>query len=157
MLRYVISGGQTRGDQAALLAARRYGIEIGGWAPLGWMTEDGPAPWLADFGLVECPEPGYPARTEANVLAAGATFWFGSLDTAGYRATAAAIRKHRKSLDVIQPGASRRPSDVKLWLSITKVQVINIAGNRESLSPGIGARVERFLRQLFHQLGHERG
>jgi hypothetical protein len=81
MLRHVISGGQTRADQAALLAARRYGIETGGWAPLGWMTEDGPAPWLADFGLVECPEPGYPARTTADVRDSDGLLWFGATDS----------------------------------------------------------------------------
>ena len=67
------------------------------------MTEDGPAPWLAEFGLVECAEPGYPARTAANVRDFAATFWFGSLDSTGYRATAAAIRLHCKPLFVIEP------------------------------------------------------
>ena len=47
----VISGGQTGVDQAALRAARSCGIPTGGWAPRGWLTEDGPAPWLADYGL----------------------------------------------------------------------------------------------------------
>jgi Circularly permutated YpsA SLOG family len=42
-------------------------ITTGGWAPLGRETEDGPAHWLAEFGLVECPEPGYPARIVANI------------------------------------------------------------------------------------------
>lgn len=51
----IVTGGQTGADQGALLAARAAGIATGGWAPLGWMTEDGPAPWLADFRLIECP------------------------------------------------------------------------------------------------------
>ena len=46
MLSFVISGGQTGVDQAALRAARTAGIPTGGFAPLGWSTEDGPAPWL---------------------------------------------------------------------------------------------------------------
>jgi hypothetical protein len=37
----------------------------------------------------------------------------------------------------------------QVWLSIAKVGVINVAGNRESVSPGIGERFERFMRQLF--------
>ena len=32
-------------------------------------------------------------------------------------------------------------------------EVLNIAGNRESVSPGIGERTERFLCELFRQLG----
>jgi hypothetical protein len=68
MLTKVISGGQVRVDQAALRAARSCGIPTGGWAPKGWLTEDGPAPeLLAGFGLVECPEPGYTARRRRNV------------------------------------------------------------------------------------------
>jgi hypothetical protein len=83
MLDRVISGGQTGADQAGLRAARAAGIPTGGWAPLGWETEDGPSPWLADFGLIECREPGYPARTRANVLEASATIWLGSLNSPG--------------------------------------------------------------------------
>ena len=60
-------------DQAALRAARSLGIASGGWAPRGWMTLDGPAPWLAHYGLVEHARPGYPPRTEANVRDSDAT------------------------------------------------------------------------------------
>jgi hypothetical protein len=59
MLPRVLSGGQSGVDQAALRAARACGLDTGGWAPAGWMTEVGPASWLADYGLVECPEPGF--------------------------------------------------------------------------------------------------
>jgi hypothetical protein len=65
MIERVISGGQTGVDQAGLRAARAAGIATGGFAPKGWLieSEDGrhnvPAPWLAEYGLVECPEPGY--------------------------------------------------------------------------------------------------
>lgn len=55
MIERVISGGQTGADQAALRAARACGIPTGGWAPRGWLTEDGPSLWLAEWGLVEMP------------------------------------------------------------------------------------------------------
>jgi len=83
----VVSGGQTGADQAGLRAARGAGIPTGRWAPLGWKTEDGPAPWLADFGLVECEEPGYPAMTRANVRDSEGTIWFGDPDWPGGRTT----------------------------------------------------------------------
>jgi Circularly permutated YpsA SLOG family len=51
MIELVISGGQTGADQAGLRAARASGIRCGGMAPKGWLTEAGPAPWLADYGL----------------------------------------------------------------------------------------------------------
>ena len=63
MLTKIISGGQTGVDAAALRAAKAVGIPTGGTAPKGWLTEDGPAPWLAEYGLVESDSPFYPPRT----------------------------------------------------------------------------------------------
>src|SRR4051794_20445226 len=40
----VISGGQTGAAQAGLHAARRGGLPTGGWAPRGWLVENGTAP-----------------------------------------------------------------------------------------------------------------
>src|SRR4051794_27751768 len=93
MLERVVSGGQTGADQAGLRAARACGIPTGGWAPLGWQTEDGPAPWLADFGLVELPDGGYPERTRANVRDSTATIWFGDPGSPGGRTTLRACHK----------------------------------------------------------------
>jgi hypothetical protein len=58
----VISGGQTGADQGGLRAARACGIPTWGWAPRDWLTEAGPAPWLEEWGLAECPE----GETEAE-------------------------------------------------------------------------------------------
>jgi hypothetical protein len=84
-LRKIVSGGQTGAAQAGLRAARAAGLETGGWALKGWATEDGPALWLADFGLVQCRRPGYPPRTEANARDSDGTIWFGSQDSADDR------------------------------------------------------------------------
>lgn len=83
MIERVITGGQTGADQGALRAARAAGIATVGWAAKGWLVEgpydllsrkhvDEPAPWLAEYGLVECPRKGYPERTKANVRDADA-------------------------------------------------------------------------------------
>jgi Circularly permutated YpsA SLOG family len=56
MFERVITGGQTGADQGGLRAARACGVPTAGWAPRGWLTEAGPTLWLADWGLVECPE-----------------------------------------------------------------------------------------------------
>src|SRR4051812_12471606 len=93
MLDRVVSGGQSGADQAALRAARAANIPTGGWAPKGWRTEDGAAPWLADFGLVECPESGYPARTRANVRDSDVTVWFGDWHSPGGKTTLDACRE----------------------------------------------------------------
>ena len=70
----IISGGQTGADQGALLAARALSLPSGGTAPTGWLTETGSEEsLLKGFGLIECPEPGYDARTRQNVLDADGT------------------------------------------------------------------------------------
>jgi hypothetical protein len=74
MLVRIISGGQTGVDQAALRAARACGLEYGGWAPLGWLTEDGSRSEFA-----ELPTSDYPTRTRRNVMEASATILFGTL------------------------------------------------------------------------------
>jgi Circularly permutated YpsA SLOG family len=152
MLDRVISGGQTGADQAALRAARSAGIPTGGWAPLGWMTEDGPSPRVAGFGLVECPEPGYPARTKANVRDSDATVWFGSISSRGFRTTHDAALDLRRPFLIVYRGATK-PSQVQQWLAKMNVRILNVAGNRESVSPGIGDRVERFLGVVFRPPG----
>jgi hypothetical protein len=140
----IISGGQTGADQAGLRAARAAGIETGGWAPKGWSTEDGPAPWLAEFGLFECPNAGYPARTEANARDSDGTVWFGGDDSSGYRATMNACQRHSKPIFIVVAGETT-PADLTNWTLANGICVLNIAGDRESGNPGIGERVENFL------------
>src|SRR3954447_15936349 len=65
MLTRIISGGQTGVDRAALDVALEYGLDCGGWCPLGRRAEDGPIP--ERYPLEETPWDGYPQRTEGNV------------------------------------------------------------------------------------------
>lgn len=148
MLRLIVSGGQTGADQAGLRAADAAGIPTGGWAPKGWLTEDGPAPWLAEFGLKEHPKEGYPERTVANVRDSDATLWFGNTDSHGCRVTRAACRKYEKPIFHVSEGVTT-PGDVITWMVANNVHTLNIAGNRESKAPGIGNSVERFLHRVF--------
>lgn len=150
-LRKVVSGGQTGADQAGLRAARAAGFETGGWAPKGWLTEDGADPTLAGYGLTECPKKGYPARTEANARDSDGTLWFGSTGSPGCRATFAACRRHAKPVLIVEDGTTR-PGDVRAWLEAHQVEVLNVAGNRESSNPGLGAKVEAFLGRVFAEL-----
>ncbi|HJZ54171.1 MAG TPA: putative molybdenum carrier protein, partial [Gemmataceae bacterium] len=146
MIERVITGGQTGADQGGLRAARAAGIATGGFAARGWETEAGPAPWLADFGLVECETPGYPARTEANVRAADAVLWFGSTDTPGGKLTLGWCHRAGKLSLLVTAGVPIRPPRAVAFLrEHPHVKVLMIAGNKESKSPGIGEQVERFL------------
>lgn len=145
----VISGGQTGVDQAALRAAKALKLVTGGTAPRGWLTEFGPAPWLAEYGLVQCDKAGYHVRTRENVLWADATIWYGSANTPGYRCT------HRAAEDYEKPFYGLVDSlipELAELLVEPHYKILNFAGNRESVSTGIGARAERAITTLLNTI-----
>ncbi len=124
------------------------GIPTGGTAPKGWATEQDPAPWLAVFGLVECTEPGYPPRTIANVRDSDGTLWIGDPSSPGGRLTIGTAEALGKPLLIVRAGETT-PADVRGWILEARGRVLNVAGNRESTEPGIGARAEAFLGSMF--------
>lgn len=150
-----ISGGQTGGDQAGLRAARDVGLLTGGWAPYGWRTDEGPAPWLADFGLRQHESSAYPPRTEANVRASQATLIVGYPLSPGCSLTRSLCQKLKKPCqNSAWPNqdtpaqAARRAARIRAWLEANEVQVLNIAGNRERMNPGIGGACYTLIRTL---------
>jgi hypothetical protein len=149
-LTLIISGGQTGADQGALSAARDLGIPTGGTAPQGWLTEAGPQEaLLRGFGLSECPEAGYPARTRQNVLDADGTLLVGLFDTGGSALTAAVAQDERRPMFhlAFTAGTPREKQceEFRRWLRQHDVRVLNVAGNRESECPGIQAFTRSFL------------
>ena len=134
-----ISGGQTGPDQAGIKVAAAHGYPTGGTACKRWTTEVGPAPWLANYGLVECDHIGYPPRTRKNVEDADITLIFDSLapnlhlnNAPGLasRGTKLAIRTcHQYNKDFwVNPTAE----GIVKYIRTNKPTVINIAGNRAS-------------------------
>lgn len=139
-------------------AAKAAGIATGGWMPLGFLTEDGPHPDFAElYGAKEMPTAEYRARTEANVRDTAATLWFGSVESPGAKATLNACRGIGRPVKLVVPGRDVRPSDVAAWITGGRYKTLNVAGNRESKAPGIGAKVERFMAEVLRQLGHAAG
>ncbi len=154
----IISGGQTGVDRATLRAARACGFETGGWAPLGWVTEDGPADWLAEYGLVECPEPGYPARRRRNVQDAETMLLMGdksSRGSIGLLNDWNVIQKQAVWVWV-QPGVEIPRSIARFLRNARRdgrpARTVLVAGNRESVAPGLGERAERFMLAVFRKL-----
>jgi len=72
----IISGGQTGVDRIALDAARKAGLQTGGTAPRGYLTENGPDPSLREFGLADHRSPQYPPRTKQNIVDSDVTVLF---------------------------------------------------------------------------------
>lgn len=141
ILKKIISGGQTGADQGGLEAGKELGLETGGTAPMGWRTESGPQEsLLKEFRLVECHLPGYPARTELNILNSDGTIIFGNISSPGSSLTLSLCRKLEKPY-FINPLPNELLEFIKVW----PIKVLNIAGNRESKNPGIQKRVKDFL------------
>jgi hypothetical protein len=141
----IITGGQTGIDRMALEVARRLGLPTGGTAAKNFMTELGPDPALKAFGLVECAEPGYPARTRQNIVDADATVIYGSTDSKGSSLTIQLCRALAKRF-LVNP----EPEALVTFLQIRSVHVLNVAGNRQSrMTAGqLAAYRERFTRSL---------
>lgn len=155
MLEKIISGGQTGADQAAWRVAQALGISTGGWMPKGFLTADGPRPAFAEqYGAAEMPTAESAQRTARNVQDSDGTLWFGETTTAGAADTIGACQRLGKPCMLIYPSAAFEPAHVAAWLRENHIRTLNVAGNREQVEPGIGPRVERFLRQVLGELGH---
>lgn len=144
----IVSGGNTGTEQAGLRAAKGLGLKTGGFAAQGWITEKGAAPWLGTmFGLTEC-EGDYAERTELNVTIADGTVIFG-VPSPGSDLTHACcleqVKPHIWLREYQQVNAQPR---FRMWLERNHITRLNVAGNRESKSPGIGYAVERFLMEV---------
>jgi hypothetical protein len=147
MLQKVISGGQTGVDQAGLAIARELRVPTGGWAPNGWRTDAGPAPWLADFGLVEHASSDYAPRTRLNVFDSTGTVWFGTHLSSGYRCTRHAC--DRQDRPFIENPCSARLVE---WCGTHHVIVLNVAGNRLRMLPSAAETARVVLRQALPRL-----
>jgi hypothetical protein len=143
-LKIAICGGQTGVDQIMLNAARECGIITGGTAAKGWMTETGSAGWLADYGLVECDRPGYPARTIKNVMDSNGTALFGDPKSRGSQ-LAIETCKDRRPI-IINPGVV----DFLAFLVEYNIEILNVGGNRGSkLTPREGYQYFKILMDVF--------
>lgn len=154
MLKRIVSGAQTGADQGALIAAKAAGYETGGEIPLGFLTEDGPRPDLAkEFGIIESRFTGYIPRTIANVKNSDGTLRLaGNFESPGEIVTLDAIKQHNKPYLDVNVYFRLEHEKVARWIHDNKIEVLNIAGNRESKCPGIQEFTENFLTQVFERL-----
>lgn len=147
----VVSGGQSGADLGGLRAAKRCGIPTGGYMPRGWMTEFGPRPNYKEwFGMDEWITSDYKDRTRENVRLGDGTVIFGQRSP-GSNATEEFCRvlgkpciwiTSKNVLFGVDPDAMREFSE---WIGTHSIQVLNVSGNRESITLGIEFGVEDFL------------
>jgi hypothetical protein len=142
------------GVRVLVVLAKSVGLETGGWLPKGCKALDGKVDFLLkEFNMQEHSSPEYPPRTEANVRDSDATLRLATdFKSTGERCTLKAIKWHAKPyLDIDM----KRPLEVQQvcqWLIDNKVETLNVAGNSESTSPGIGLLVEKYLIEIFREL-----
>ena len=145
----IVSGGQTGVDQAALNVAIFLELPHGGWCPAGRRSEEGPIPDI--YQLTEVPQKHYAARTEKNVLDSdGTLILFDGQISRGTLLTLKLAQKHHRphlcvDLGDLEEESSIRPDEISDWLKSSNINVLNVAGPRESSSPGIATKTERFL------------
>jgi len=166
----IISGGQTGVDRAALDFALHYGISCGGYCPKGRKAEDGPIPDI--YPLKELLSERYSDRTKRNIEVSDGTLIFktGSGLDRGTNLTLEYCKKQNKpcfiyslAKDQVNPyedlykwienhgivTVPYRASFAKKSKNLTG-KVLNIAGNRESFSPGIYRLVYETLVRFYH-------
>jgi len=150
----IISGGQTGADQGGLDFALRYGWPCGGWCPPGRRCETGRIPGRYPVREVEAGD--YNERTLRNVQDADATLvitrhGFMEEGTALTLAWCEEFGRPSFHFDISHAGLIRAEDldDLSSWLNNNKIEVLNVAGNRESNSPGIQAYTLTLLERLF--------
>ena len=138
----VEAGGQTGADIGGLAGARRAGIPTGGVAPKGYRTEKGPQPEaLKAFGLIEDDSENYGTRTEKNVANTDATIIFALKPRSeGTVKTIRSCTAARRPFLVVNPFEDCQ-GEVEAFLAEYRPKALNVAGNRESVAPGIAKRV----------------
>ncbi len=151
----VVSGGQTGVDRAALDAARAIGLPTGGWCPRGRLAEDGVI--APQYPLIETPNEDYAERTEWNVRDADATLVLTrGRPSPGTALTIELARRLGRRLLVLDLRDEPDPEAVARFVREATIEVLNVAGPRESQSPGIGAVARAFLDSAFRLVSSNR-
>jgi hypothetical protein len=150
----IVSGGQTGVDRAALDAALALGLPCGGWCPRGRRAEDGPID--PRYPLQETPSADYPQRTEWNVRDSDGTLVLTrGRPHGGTALTIALARRLGRPVLVLDLEQGPDPAEVPEWVEEKEVVVLNVAGPRESLQPGIREEAFAFLEKaLKRAIGH---
>lgn len=156
MIRKIVSGGQTGADKGALLAAYENGIATGGIAPKGWKTESGPdLTLLTKFKLTESDSSDYNVRTLKNVKTTDCTIIFSDKKSKGSLLTENYCKENNKPFLLVKSIGLTNEDYVTIYAFVKKLFTekgrevfVNVAGNRESKSPGIENRVREILSKL---------
>ena len=147
LLAKLIAGGQTGVDRAALDVALACGLPIGGWCPKGRLAEDGKIPMI--YPLQETPSQHYAQRTLWNVRDTDGTLILTCNEpTGGTTLTIHTVQRLHKPFRVIDLMTPVDPRDVASWISHMDITILNVAGPRESVCPGVYQKAFNWLQKM---------
>ncbi len=152
MLKKIVSGGQTGVDRAALDVAIQLNISHGGWCPKGRLAELGEVIPMK-YHLVETLSDQPSERTILNIRDSDATLIIvPSLPlevTDGTILTIQEVKKTGKIHFIFNLAGEQKVQDIQNWLSDNNIEILNIAGPRESQSLGIYEKSFCLLMDVF--------
>lgn len=150
----VISGAQIGADIAGLRAAKRLGIDTGGYVTATCKTKEGPKPELLEkYNLTPLSSESYAKRTHRNVKTADATInFYHTAHSPGMLCTFGAIGAYEKPYFDVKMVRAVYPEDLEFIaesLFEMKARVINIAGNSDkNIEKPVQVLVEVILQNL---------
>lgn len=150
MIEKIVTGGQTGVDQAALDTAMTLGIHCGGWCPKGRLAEDGAI--HKKYPLKETKSDVYAERTKLNIRDSDGTLTLVAklpIDVNdGTNLTLQESRAKNKPHQLIDLSKKDAIYQAINWINEENIGALNIAGPRESQSPGIYKKSIVFLTAL---------
>ena len=159
MIEQIVSGGQTGVDQAGLLIAEELKIPIGGWCPKGGLDENGVCILETYPSLREATTADPDERTKLNIRDSDGTLIIvpclplPEKIQDGTRLTIAdAERQGKPHLIISLTERDSAVDEIHEWIRRENISVLNIAGPRESNSPGIHLGAIDLFRELFAEV-----
>lgn len=149
----IISGGQTGVDRAALDVALQHGIACGGWCPAGRLDEFGKIP--VRYPVQELPHGGFVERTRQNVSESDGTVIIYNRQLGGGSAETVQfcreLNRPHQLIDTSTVSPETAADVIRDFLARQKIDILNIAGPRQSQWPEGYDYVVRTLERLFGQ------
>ncbi len=147
---WIVAGGQTGVDRAALDTGLSLLLPVRGWCPKGRLAEDGKIPLI--YPLQETTSTEYALRTEWNVRDSDGTMIlaYGPLE-GGTKLTANLAHKYHRPLFIINALSFNKDQIPRFhkWIEENHIRILNIAGSRESAQPGVVySRAKEVLKQI---------
>ena len=136
---WIVSGGQSGIDRAAMEFALLHDLPVRGWCPEGRLAEDGIISSRIPLQESKSAEPAL--RTELNAYDSDATLILTFEEVRdGTVLTEECAAAFQKPVLIFLIGRNATKSEIvqfRSWIEKNNVKVLNIAGPRESFRPGV--------------------